>query len=139
MLCQLLLYREMNQSYIYIYPLFFQFSSCLDHHRTFSSVPYSIQQILVSYLFYTQQCIYVCPNLPIHLTPLSPFGNHKFVLYICDSISALQINSSLPFFQIPHISSFTHYFSLLDLLYSVWQSLGLFISLKLYYVVSFYG
>ena len=28
----------------------------------------------------------------------SPLGNHKVVLYICDSISALQISSSLPFF-----------------------------------------
>ena len=37
-------------------------------------------------------------------TPSSPLGIHKFVLYICGSISALPIRSSLPFFQIPHIS-----------------------------------
>ena len=31
--------------------------------------------------------MYVNPNLQIHPTPL---GNHNFVFYICDSISALQ-------------------------------------------------
>ena len=33
----------------------------------------------------------------------SSLGNHKFVLYICNSISALQISSFGPFFYIPHI------------------------------------
>ena len=30
--------------------------------------------------------------------PVSPLGNHKFVLCICNSISALQTSSSVPFF-----------------------------------------
>ena len=38
------------------------------------------------------------PTLP------SPLVNHKVIFYICDSISALQISSSVPFFQIPHTS-----------------------------------
>ena len=48
-----------------------------------------IQQVLISYLFYTYLCIHVNPNLPIHPTtappptPLSPLGVHTFVLYIC--------------------------------------------------------
>ena len=42
------------------------------------------------------------PNLPIP-PPLSPLGNHKFVLYICGPISALQISSFEPFFYISHI------------------------------------
>ena len=61
-----------------------------------------IQQVLISYLFYTHQCIHVNPNLPIHHNtttrplPLSPLGVHTFVLYICVSISALQTGSSVP-------------------------------------------
>ena len=42
--------------------------------------------------------MYVNPNLPIFLTPLSPLGVHMFILYVCISISALQIDSSVPFF-----------------------------------------
>ena len=30
--------------------------------------------------------------------PLSPRGNYKFIFYICDSIFAVQITSSVPFF-----------------------------------------
>ena len=33
----------------------------------------------------------------------SPLAIHTLVLYVCVSISALQISSSIPFFQIPHI------------------------------------
>ena len=63
-----------------------------------------IQQVLISYQFYTHQCIHVNPNCLIHHTttttppPLSPFGVHTLVLYICVSISALQTSSSVPFF-----------------------------------------
>ena len=65
-----------------------------------------IQQVLITYLFYTYQCIHVNPNLLIHPTtttpptppPFSPLGVHMFVLYICVSISALQTDSSVPFF-----------------------------------------
>ena len=35
-----------------------------------------IQQVL----FYTYQCMYVNPNLPLHTPPLSPLGVHTFVL-----------------------------------------------------------
>ena len=64
-----------------------------------SRVPCAIQQVLISYLFYTYLCIYVNPNLPIHpTTPLSPLGVHTFVLYICVFISALQTSSSVTFF-----------------------------------------
>ena len=33
-----------------------------------SGVPCAIQQVLISYLFYTYQCIHVNPSLPIHPT-----------------------------------------------------------------------
>ena len=63
-----------------------------------------IQQVLISYQFYTHQCIHVNPNRPIQHTTiptplqLSPLGVHAFVLYICVSISALKTGSSVPFF-----------------------------------------
>ena len=41
---------------------------------------------------------YVSPDLPTHSTPPSPLGIHKFVPYICVSISASQINSSVSLF-----------------------------------------
>ena len=44
-----------------LYPLFFRFPSHLGHHRSLSRVPCAIHQALISYLFYTQQCIYVKP------------------------------------------------------------------------------
>ena len=68
----------------------------------FYFIYFFIQQVLISYLFYTYYFVYVNPNLPIHPTPPSPpLGVHTFVLCICVSISALQTGSSVPFFQIP--------------------------------------
>ena len=63
---------KVNQPYTYIQLFFFGFPSHLGHHSALSRVPCVTQQILISYLFYTQQCIYVNPNLPIHPTPPSP-------------------------------------------------------------------
>ena len=72
MLCYYLPYSKVNQPCItYIYPLFLGFPSYVGHHRALGRVPYAVQQVLSSYLFYTQyqQCIYVNLNLPIHPTP----------------------------------------------------------------------
>ena len=69
-------------------------SSCYNRER---------QQVPTNQLFYTQQCIYVNPNLPIHPTLPFPPHVHMSILYTCISIAALQIGSSVPFFQIPHI------------------------------------
>ena len=74
MLCQSLLYSEMNQLYVYTYPLFFGFPFHLGHPRALSRVPCAIQQVLISYLFYTQyqQCVYVDPSLcPFYHIPPS--------------------------------------------------------------------
>ena len=38
--------------------LIFGFRSYLEHHRAFCRVPHAIQQVLINYLSYTQQCIY---------------------------------------------------------------------------------
>ena len=60
MLCQFLLYSKVNQLYVHIYPLFFGFPSHLGHHRALNRVPCVIQQVLISYLFYTQyKCVYM--------------------------------------------------------------------------------
>ena len=42
MLCYCLLYSKVNQLYVYIHPLFFGFPSHLGHHRTVSTVPWTI-------------------------------------------------------------------------------------------------
>ena len=90
-----------NQLCMYIYPLFFRLLSHIIDYRVLSRVPCAIQQALISYLFYIQQCVYVNPNLPIYpSSPLFPV-NCKF-FYICNSV--LQISSFAPF-QIQHISS----------------------------------
>ena len=88
----------MNQLYVYMYPLFFGFPSHVGHHRAISRVSCALQQVLISSLFCTYSCIHVNPNLPIHPAPFSPLSVHMFVLYVCVSISALQIGSSVPFF-----------------------------------------
>ena len=44
-LCQFL-YSQVNQSYIYTYPLFFRFPLHLGHHRALSRVPFAIYQVL---------------------------------------------------------------------------------------------
>ena len=57
-------YSKVNQLYVYIYPLFFAFPYHLGHNRALRRVLCAIQEVLISYLFYTwnQECIYVNPN-----------------------------------------------------------------------------
>ena len=38
-----LLYSKVNQSYVCIYPLFFEFPSHLGHHRALSRIPCAMQ------------------------------------------------------------------------------------------------
>ena len=76
---------------IFVFSFFISFS--FRSHRALTRVLCAIQQVLISYPFYTYYCIYVIPNLPVHLTSLPCLGIHKFVPYICVFISALQISS----------------------------------------------
>ena len=141
MFCQFLLYSKVNQLYVFKYPLFFVFPSNLGHHRALSRVPHAIQQVLISYLFYTQyqQCIYVNPNLPIHPTlPFTPWYPYICSLRLC-----------LYFFfvnKIVYTNFFRFYiyaliygicFSLSDLLHSLWQSLSPSMSLQMTQFCSF--
>ena len=68
---------------------FLRFFSHIGHYRVLSRVPCAIQQVLISYLFYIQQCVYVNPNLPTYPSPLTTCLFSKFVFYICDSTSVL--------------------------------------------------
>ena len=73
----------MIQLYIYTYVFFFKFFSIMVHHRILNIVPCAIQQLFV------YMCVYVNPELLIYLFPPFPFGNHKFVFFVCESVSVL--------------------------------------------------
>ena len=112
-LCQFLVYSEVNQLYGYKHSLF-GFHSHLGHHRALSRVPCAIQHVLKVILYvllytyisvtnlymcvyiyththtHTHQCIYA--NLPIHpILLFSPLGVHTFVLCVYVSISASKL------------------------------------------------
>ena len=67
MLCWFLLYNNVNQLYVCIYPLplgppsILPHPTHLSHPRAPSWAPYTTQQAPTSYLFYIWQCIYVAP------------------------------------------------------------------------------
>ena len=72
----------------------------LGHHIAPGWVPYATQQLPTSYCF-THGSVYMSVLLSQFVTPFSPSHVHKSVLYVCISIPALQIDSSVPFFWIP--------------------------------------
>ena len=54
-------------SYVYTVYLFLsRFFSHIGYNRILSQVPSTIQQVLVFYLFYIQQCVYINPQLLIY-------------------------------------------------------------------------
>ena len=110
----------MFQLYVYIYPLLFGFPSHLGHHRALSRVPCAIQYVLISYLFYTQQCIYVSPNIPTHRTLFPPLVS---ICLFATSVSLFLLCKQVHLY---HFSRFHIYaviynicLSLSDLLHSV--------------------
>ena len=83
-------------------------SSCPSHHsRLYRApvwVPWVIQQIPIGYLFYIWYAsFHVTLSTHLNLSLLPSFCVHKSVLYVCFSITTLQINSSGPSSQIPYI------------------------------------
>ena len=60
---------------------------------------------MFSFIIYFTQVVYVCNSISSNSSHSSPFppGIHILVLYLCVSISTLQIRPYLPFFQILHI------------------------------------
>ena len=85
---------------------FFRFFSLTVYYKILGIVPCAIQQVLVVHLFYIQSCVYIIPQFLIYPFPPGPFpfGNHKFVFYVCESLSVLQISPLVSVFQIPRIS-----------------------------------
>ena len=116
-----LLYSKVNQLYIYTYPLFFGFSSHLGYRLI--SILASVQQILISYLFYPQKCTYVSGNppfrvLPFHPPHYRPMSTH-FSLPLCFSFCLA--NRLTYHFSRVHLCTVIYNicFSLADLLHSV--------------------
>ena len=70
----------------YTHIFFFRFFFIIGYSNMLNIIPCAIQQDLVVYLFYIK-AIYQALNLssPTHF----PFGNHKFVFYVCESLSVL--------------------------------------------------
>jgi len=46
------------------------------------------------------QCVSVNSKLLIYPSPLFPIDNHKFLFYVYDSVSGLQVSSLVSFFRI---------------------------------------
>ena len=112
-------------SYICIYPIFGGFPSYLGHQRALSRFPCAVQQVLISYLFYTFYIyiyIFLNPKLPIHPThPLtSPLVSR--CLFSTSLSLFLLCRSSLPY---------NIWFFSFCLLHSVWQSQVIFHSIFL--------
>ena len=70
----------------------------LGHHRAPGWVPSVIQQLFISYLFYTWRCIYVNATFSIRPTLSLAHCVHKSIVYICFSIPSPQIGSLISFF-----------------------------------------
>ena len=126
---------------MHIYPRFFGFPSHLGPHRALSSLCYPVGSPLICF---TQSSVYMCayanPKLPIHLIPPSHPGVHRVVLYVCASLSAFQIDSSVPFSRVYiHALMYDICFSPSDSLHSVWQPLGPSASLQMAEFVLFYA
>ena len=95
---------QQNESCVHISPLFwisFPFRSlqCIKQSSLCDRVCSRLLSINMQY----QYCIWVNPNIRIPPTPPFPLGIHTFVLCVCVSISAFQIGSPIPFFQIQYI------------------------------------
>ena len=90
----ILSYSKVNQ--LNIYPLFLDSLLIQVTAEHWIEFPVLCGRFSLGYLFYIYQCTYVNPNLPIHSVPIFSLGSHRFFFYLCDSISALQISSSVP-------------------------------------------
>ena len=111
MSCQFLLNNEVNQQYVSVYSLPAGSTPCpypstitviqvLTEHRAELPMLYSNFPLVI---YFTHGGAHSSVCLPIHPNPLPSLHVHSSILSVCISIPALQIDSSAPFFQIPHI------------------------------------
>ena len=90
-LCQFLLHSKVTQLHIYTYSFFYIiFYHSLFQEIAYSSLCYTVRSHCLSILNVIL-CIYQ-PETPSASLSL-PLGNHKSVLYVCESVSVLQIGS----------------------------------------------
>ena len=70
------------------HPFFFRFFSHTDYHRMLGRVLCAIQQVFVGQSLHIPQWAYASSNPLIHPSPQPvPFGNHKFVFKVYESVS----------------------------------------------------
>ena len=74
--------------YIYINLFFFRFFSIIDYYKILNIVPCATQVFVVYFIYSSMYLLipnpsFIQPRLPF------PFGNPKFVFYVCESISVL--------------------------------------------------
>ena len=100
-------------------PSFFRFSSHLSHRRALSRVPHALQQVLTSFLFYTEQCICVSPALPAYATPFLLWCPYAWPLFLLCKWDHLYHSSRFHTYTLIYDICF----SLSDLLHSVRQYL----------------
>ena len=94
------LISALRQSDVVILTFFFMFFSIVVYHSTLTMVPYTRQQDVVFYPFCIEQFASPNPKLLIHPSPTCfPVGSHKCILYVCDSLSVLQISSFVSYFR----------------------------------------
>ena len=124
MLCQLQVYSKVNQ--LYIYSLIFRFLSHIGHYRLLSRVPCATQQVLISYLFYIQQFVYVHATLSLHPSlpfPLpvssSPFSMSASLVLSCPQVlqNHYFLDSIYMCQHMVFVFLFLTYFTLYDRLY----------------------
>ena len=128
MLYEFLLYNEVNQLYVYMCPLplgppqYPPAIPALCHYRALSGAPCALQKLPSSHLFYSSQCLYDNPTLPIHSTYPFCHSVHKsirYIFYVCLSIPVLEIGLSVPFFKSLYICVLMIFFSFIFLLTSL--------------------
>ena len=92
--------KWVSYTHTYIYPLPFGLPSHLGHRRGLIEFAALYGRFsLVIYFVNSINSVYVwIPISQFLSSSLFPLGILKFVFYICDSISALQIHSPIPFF-----------------------------------------
>ena len=75
---------------IHIYTLFLILSSIMFYHKWMDIGPHALQQDLIAYPLQMQKFASTNPKFPVqtHSLPTS-LGNHKALLYVSKSISAL--------------------------------------------------
>ena len=104
---EILLYNRMIHLYMYTHPFSFKFFSLC--HKILGRILCATQQVPI---IPVPQCAHANPKLlpPVHPSlPPVPFGNHKFVFKVCESLSLLSHLYLFFSFYILHVSGIIWY------------------------------